>query len=147
MLFWLLDPILTIISWIIPVIIYCLTPTSHSSTTLCLLQQGPLHVTVAVLMTFSIMFTAIFTSACHYWCIFCCFWSVQASYLSPAMVRRLRCIIVVPLFLMSCFSVFYFFSGMAFGTVFLQRLIIQGGVFYFLVYTAFDFFLRIFLHV
>ncbi|XP_046351269.2 protein-cysteine N-palmitoyltransferase HHAT-like [Haliotis rufescens] len=65
--------------------------------------------------------------------------NIKASFLSPAMVRRLRCIIVVPLFLMSCLSVFYFFSGMAFGTVFLQRLIIQatlksGTALYFLIY-------------
>ncbi|XP_067681278.1 protein-cysteine N-palmitoyltransferase HHAT-like [Haliotis asinina] len=52
---------------------------------------------------------------------------IKARYLSPAMVRRLRCVLVVPLFLMSCFAVFYFFGGLAFGDIFLKRLVTEAS--------------------
>ncbi|XP_067681277.1 protein-cysteine N-palmitoyltransferase HHAT-like [Haliotis asinina] len=53
---------------------------------------------------------------------------IKTAYLSPAMVRRVHCALYTPLFLMSVFAVFYFFSGLTVGDIFVRRLVTHASM-------------------
>ncbi|KAK3591607.1 hypothetical protein CHS0354_013790 [Potamilus streckersoni] len=50
----------------------------------------------------------------------------ETEKLSPATVQRIHALLAVPVFLISCFSIFCFFGGRAVGYIFFERLIIKG---------------------
>ena len=50
----------------------------------------------------------------------------QSDILSAAMVQRIHAVFAIPVFLISCFSIFCFFGGQVVGYIFFERLIIEG---------------------
>lgn len=50
----------------------------------------------------------------------------EAKHFSPAMVRRLHSLVIVPVFTVSLFSIITFFTGLRSGRVFVSRLVFEG---------------------